>query len=166
MCKQILVVNEDVKSIVLVILNEKPGDVAAETFSIVEISTFMSNGGALGGLNIAPTTNIPAEAQAIFDKHFGGFLGANNKAFALLATQLVHGGAYVFAVESSMVVAPGKMTSGAIKSINLVKVFSDFSEIETINILDGIAEGQLLGTGEEKPETVGYAFPWLSKAWP
>ena len=171
LAKQTLIVGNDVKSIVFIILNEKPGDVAAETFSIVEISTLMSNGGgnnALGGISINPTTEIPDEAKAVFNKHFGGFLGANNIPFALLATQMVHGGAYFFAVESTMVTSPGRMTSGKVKTINLVKVFSDFSEIESIEVLGGASAATLEESKNESGSNgvLNYAFTWSTKMWP
>lgn len=162
LCEQNLITGKDVKSIVLVVLNEKPGDVRGDNFSIVEIRTLLSNGGALGGVNIDPTTNISAEAKEVFDKHFGGFLGSTNKAFALLATQVVHGLAYIFAVESDMVVSPSAMRKGT-KSINLVKLYSDYSEIETVEVLRGAP------VQEENASSgpLGYAFTWAtSPNWP
>ena len=106
LAEQTLITGKDVKSIVLVVLNEKPGDVNGENFSIVEISTLASNGGQMGGLMIDPKTEIPADAKEVWDKHFAGFVGANNTPFALLATQVVNGIAYLFAVESTMIVSP------------------------------------------------------------
>ena len=152
LAEQNLVIGKDAKNIVLVILNEKPGDVDGSSFSIVEITHLLSEGGTFGGLNINPTTKIPDDAMKVFDKHFGGFLGANNKPFALLATQVVHGAAYVFAVESDMIISPNTMTSGT-KSVNLVKVYSDFTEIETTPVL--------VGSPQDGEMLVGYAFNWL-----
>ena len=154
LCKQTLIVKEDVKAIVLVVLNEKPGDVDGSNFSIVEIKTLVSDGGAhkLGGLDIAPVTEIPAEALEIFNKHFGGFLGAKNKPFALLATQMgVRGGGYLFAVESDMVVSPTSMVAGT-KSVNLVKIYGAFDEIETTPVL--------VGSNPNAEMLVGYSFTW------
>ena len=164
LAEQTLVTGKDVKSIVLIVLNEKPGDVDGTKFSIVEISSLMSNGGAFGGLNIDPQTEIPAEAKAVFDKHFAGFVGANVKPFALLATQLVHGGAYVFAVESSMVVSPSLMKSGNTKSVNLVKVFADFSEIETLEVIRGKSEDEAKGNLASANNKTDYAFTWLKNS--
>ena len=159
---QKLIYKEDITSIVLVVLNEKPGDVTGDTFSIVEISNLLSNGGKLGGLVIDPKTDIPAEAKAVFDKHFAGFLGAANKPFALLATQMVRGGAYVFAVESTMVVSPSASKDGTPKSINLVKVFGDFDELDSVEVLSGVAapeDGALKGAAGDT-KALSYAFSW------
>jgi len=162
LCEQKLVVAEDVTSIVLVILNEKPGDVNGENFSIVEIDTLLSNGGKLGGLSINPVTDIPAEAKEVWDRHFAGFVGANNKPFALLATQVVRGGAYVFAVESTMIVSPTCMKAGDVKSVNLVKIYGDFSEVESVEVLRGSAAG--LKAEHPKDAALDYAFTWSAKA--
>ena len=158
LAEQNLVTGKDIKAICLVILNEKPGDLHGETFSVVDIQSLLSDGGLkLGAININPTNEIPADAKEVFDKHFGGFLGAKNKAFALLATQIVHGVAYVFAVESQMLVKPLNggniaLASDDYSSIKLVKVYSDFSEIETLDVISGY----------NKSDSLGYAFTWLT----
>ena len=144
MAEQTLVTGKDVKSIVLVVLNEKPGDVDGSNFSIVEISTLISNGGQMGGMNIDPQIKIPADAMEVFEKQFAGFVGAQVKPFALLATQVVRGAAYVFAVESTMIVSPSFMKANQPKSVNLVKLYSDFSEIETIEVIRGTKPAELL----------------------
>lgn len=159
LAEQNLIIGKDVRSIVLVILNEKPGDVDGSTFSVVEIQTYLSSGtGKLGGININPTTDIPADAKAVFDKHYGGFFGANNTPIALLATQAVNGIAYFFAVESKMVVSPTAeqtlYTSGNQRTIQLVKMYGNYNEIEVTDILSGSAAGQLLG--EANPDLVNW----------
>ena len=141
LCEQTLVTGKDVKSIVLVVLNEKPGDIDGTAFSIVGIDNLLSNGGALGGFNIAPTTTIPDEAKAVFDKAFQGFLGSNVKPFALLATKIVHGVEYAFAAELSMVIKSGTFTTGN-KSIAIVKVFSDYSEVSIDTIIEGYGKAE------------------------
>lgn len=155
LCKQTLITGQDITNVALVILNEKPGDMHGETFSIVEIRVVVSDSGKklLGTMRIAPTTDIPADAKEVFDKHFGGFLGAKNKAFALLGTNSsIRGGEYLFAVESEMLVGPNSMASGT-KSVNLVTVYGDFDEIKTEPILVGTApEGMTL--------KVSYSFQW------
>lgn len=166
LCHQTLNTAKDIDSIVLLVLNEKPGDMHGETFEIVTIEPYLSNGGMLGGFSIEPTTTIPAEAQNIFDRHFSGYFGANTKAFALLATKVVHGACYVFAVESSLEATnPMSFTKGK-KSIQLVSLYSDFSEVNTITVLEGTAknsESNLLQGSNDA--TLRYAFTWL-KNWP
>lgn len=166
LAEQRLITANDVHSIVLLILNDKPGDVDGSKFSVVEIKTLLSNGGrnVLGGINITPTTNIPEDAQAIFDKHFAGFLGANTSAFALLATQMVNGIAYYFATESTIVGtrkddASSIVVDPSMKNIQIVTVYTYFNQIDTIDVLSGFApvmksdgsasteESSLLGDG-------------------
>ena len=138
LAEQTLVTGKDVKSIVTVILNEKLDDVGGNTFSVVSIEPLVSNGGNMGGLNINPTTNIPEDAMTTFNKHFAGFVGAYVKPFALLATQVVKGVAYLFAVESTMIVTPSKLQTYP-KSVQLVKVYTDFSEVEFTDVVTGEA---------------------------
>ena len=172
LAEQNLVTGNDVRSIVLLILNEKPGDVRGENFSIVEIRTLLSNGGSklMGGINIAATCDIPKDAQEVFDKHFGGYFGAKNKAFALLATQVVNGIAYYFAVESSMVVNTGadstEYAASDTKSVQIVKCFSSFNDIETVDVISGSGK-PVLSSDDKKDGKLGYAFTWLSSSnWP
>ena len=146
--KQTLVTGKDVENIVLVILNEKPGDKGGESLSVVEIRTLFSSGGALGGYTINPQINIPADAKAEFDKHFAGFTGANLEPFALLATQVVNGIAYVFAVTSTLVLSPACMERSNSKSVKLIKIYNKFDKVEMLDVLDGGKPG------------VGYAFNW------
>jgi len=180
LCEQNLVTATDVKGIALVILNEKAGDVRGETLSLVEIKTCLSDKGSakLGGITIAPSTEISETAMKVFNKHFGGLLGATNKPFAVLATQIVNGVAYFFAVESTMFVSPTSdngfvLSAGNTKSINIVKVYSNFDEIQTIPVLEGAAPAEKDDTSEtsadetlgkvladNKKATLKYAFNW------
>lgn len=150
LAEQTLITGKDVKSVVLIVLNEKANEDGPSVFSLVEIKTYLSNGGAMGGVNISPMTDIPESALAEYNKHFAGFLGGYNKPFALLATQVVHGVAYYFAVESTMFINQNEEKSvlgsgGDIASIQIVKVFSDFSEIESTEVITG-DKGNLLKT--------------------
>jgi len=147
--KQTLTSGKDVENIVLVILNEKPGDKGGESLSVVEIRTLFSNGGTLGGYTINPQINIPADAKAEFDKHFAGFTGANIEPFALLATQVVNGIAYVFACTSSLVLSPACMERSNSKSVKLVKIYNKFDKIEMLDVL-GDTEKHL-----------SYSFSWI-----
>lgn len=144
---QKLVTKDDVKNIVLVILNEKPGDVGGNTFSVVEIRRLLADGSNLmGGVNVAPTTKIPEDAMKTFNERFGGGLfGATTKPIALLATQVVNGVAYYFATESTLVTGPvGNIDVMANKpehvNINIVKIFSNYHDIETKLVLEGTKE--------------------------
>jgi len=179
LCEQNLVTAKDVKGIAIVVLNEKPGDIGGESLELVEIkSCFTDKGMKLGGINITPSAEIPEDAMKVWNKHFGsGFFGASNKPFALLATQVVHGVAYFYAVESTMIVSPiGNdglvMSAGNNKSITIVKLFSEYPEMQSMTILEGVEDAILEGTGEAAPGVLGpvlvdnqknvvkYAFNW------
>lgn len=143
LAKQTLVAEKDVSSLVLLILNEKVGDVRGESFSIVEIRTLLSDAGLVGGYHIDPTTNIPEDIQKIFDNVFGGFFGATNKPFALVATQVANGMAYVFAVESSMQVSPTVMEKSNTRTISLIKIYGNYNKIETVaEVITGSVPGE------------------------
>lgn len=144
---QKLITKDDIKNIVLVILNEKPGDVGGNTFSVVEIRRLLADGSNLmGGVNVAPTTTIPEDAMKIFNERFGsGLFGATTKPIALLATQVVNGIAYYFATESTLVTGPvGNIDVMANMpehvNINIVKIFSNYHDIETKLVLEGTKE--------------------------
>lgn len=164
LAEQNLITGKDIKNIVLIVLNEKPGDVGDETFSIVSIEPFISDMGLAGGYTVAPSTDISAEAKEVFDKAFQGFVGSNVKPFALLATKIVKGVEYVFAAEMNMIVSPTVMKTSDTKSVALIRVFSDFSEIGIDTIIEGSSPAD---DGKEGGGPLGYAFTWLTGAnWP
>ena len=98
LAEQYLTTGKDQKNIVLLIFNEKDMDC-----SLVNIERVVEGGAELGGTQIVGTTDIPADAQKVFDTVLAGFVGATVKPFALLATQVVKGVNYVFAAEVSTV---------------------------------------------------------------
>ena len=160
LAKQTLITAKDVTSLALVILNEKPGDVAGETLSIAEIQRLITDEGLMGGFHIDPMTTIPEEALKVFNMRFGKFVGATNKPIALVATQVVNGMAYIFAVESSRVVAPAAGASVSVSpvEISLVKIFSNYDTIETVcDVLSGSSVAENAKYSETK---FGYAFTW------
>ena len=100
LAEQYLTTGKDQKNIVLLIFNEKDMDC-----HLVNIERVVEGGAELGGTQIVGTTDIPEDAQKVFDNVLGGFVGATVKPFALLATQVVKGVNYVFAAEVSTVTA-------------------------------------------------------------
>ena len=163
LCKQTLVTKKDITSLVLVILNEKDDDVRGEFITLVEIKTLLSDAGLAGGYHIDPITEIPNEIREIFDKSFKNFLGATNNPFALVATQVVNGIAYVFAVESDMIISPDEFIKSNSKSISLIKVYSSSNKVEVLN---EVLRGSI---PEVEKNKLGYAFTWLTKSstiWP
>ena len=160
LCKQTLVTKKDITSLVLVILNEKDDDVRGEFITLVEIKTLLSDAGLAGGYHIDPITEIPNEIREIFDKSFKNFLGATNNPFSLVATQVVNEIAYVFAVESDMIISPNAVVKSNGKSISLIKVYSNYNKVEVLReVLEGAAPDQENDNSNNK---LGYAFTWLA----
>lgn len=148
LAEQRLIVAKDVRSIVLIVVNQKPEDIKGENLSIVDIRTLVSDGGQkMGGLNISPTTDIPAEIMEVFNKHFNGFLGSNIKPIALLATRVVNGMEYTFAVESEMVINKNSVQSSNNVSINIVRIYSNYNEIKFEEVISGSKDGEGLLEG-------------------
>ena len=136
---QTMVTGTDVHNVVLIVLNEKD-----DKFSIVEITNVLSDSGKLGGVHIAPTTQIPEEALAVFNKNFDGFLGSRVVPFALVATQVVNGAKYIFAAETEMVLSKEMMKKGNYGKVVLVSVYSNYDSIEFKDILEGVpSQGEL-----------------------
>lgn len=147
LCEQTILTGKDVRSLVVVVINQKIGDVRGETMSIVEIQTVLTNGNALGGYNIEPLTTIPEEVQKVFDKKFEGWVGSEVTPFALVASQMVNGIAYVFAATIKPVVSP---SVGNITKVQLVKVYANRDQApEFIDVIDGSStDNKLLGAAK------------------
>ena len=107
LCEQTVLTGRDTKNAVLMVLNEKP-----EGFSLASITPIVESGAPLGGITVDVTADIPADAQAAFDKAFAQFVGSNLTPFALLATQAVHGTNYIFAVVVDAIVGMNRGVLG------------------------------------------------------
>lgn len=133
-------IDNNLRNVCLMILNEKSDDVGGNTFRIVSIEQVLSDSSEFGALKINISINIPEDAMTTFERYFGkgsGYVGSLIKPFALLGKQMVHGLAYIFAVESTMIISPkDQKFISAPKSVQLVKLYSNFSEVEFIPILN------------------------------
>lgn len=99
LAEQLVLTGKDTKNVVLLIFNEKGMDC-----TLVGIERVVEGGFGAGGTEVDVKTDIPEDAQAIFDKAFGAFVGSVVKPFALLATQVVAGIDYKFIAEVTPVV--------------------------------------------------------------
>lgn len=165
LASQTLITGQDVHNVVLIVLNEKPnGAVDGSDISLVQIENVLSDGGALGGLQVAPTIEIPEEAQKVFDDNFMGFMGSKVTPFALLGTQMVNGVKYVFAAETNLIVNPSCIQTGNTKKVVLVTVFANYASVEFTPLIEGAS------ASSSDSGTLGYAFTWLAaktnKSWP
>lgn len=103
LAEQTLICGKDVKNVVLVIFNEQANAIDLTLVSIERVVEGAPKG-VLGGTEVDPKTDIPVDAKAVFAKGIAGFVGSKLEPFALLATQVVSGVNYIYAVEVTPVV--------------------------------------------------------------
>lgn len=122
LAEQLLITGKDTKNIVVLIFNEKGMDC-----NLVNIERVVEGGAEFGGTQIVGTTDIPADAQKVFDKALAGFVGSTVKPFALLATQVVDGVNYIFAAEVTTLAleAEKKLAVVTVNSITGNVAFTD-----------------------------------------
>lgn len=139
LAEQVLTTGRDTTNVVLIVLNEREGG-----FAINSIETVVAAGGALGGVAVAPTREIPEDAQGAWNRAFEGFVGSDVRPFAVLGTKVTKGLNYIFAAEIFPVGQPLE------KRVTLV-VVNDMAERPLfVDILPARDSGAL-----------GYAFTWL-----
>ena len=142
LAEQTVLTGKDTTNIVVLIFNEKPKEMKC---TLVNIERVIEQGGPEGGINVDVKTEIPAEAQAEFDKAFEGRLGLNIKPFALLGTQVVNGVNYFFACEVTGVTAEPQTSVAVV----------------TVNSNTGVVSFDDLIIGTKTAKSLGYAFTWL-----
>ena len=137
LAEQLVLTGKDTKNVVLLIFNEKGMDC-----TLVNIERVVEGGDGMGAVKVDVKTDIPEDAQKAFDNVLGGFVGANIKPFALLATQVVKGINYVFAAEIDLV------TETPVKKVAVVTVNDLEKKVSFADILKSeleIALGKPLG---------------------
>ena len=142
LAEQLLMDGKDTKNVVLVIFNQKPGQIGDA--SLVSIERVVEQGVGVGGTVVDVKTEIPADAKAAFDAAFEGYVGVKVEPFALLGTQVVKGTDYIFAAEVTPIVAE------PVKYVALVTVNA---LTKRVTITDMLAS---------KQDSLGYAFTWLA----
>lgn len=142
LAKQTIVAGKDTENVVIVFFRE-----TKEGVTLSGIERVVEGGGELGGVKVDVKTDIPDDAQKAFSEMFEGYVGANVKPFALLATQMTNGINYIFVAE----VDPVVMTKVPHKEINLVTVNKTAGKIAFVSLL----------TSKHDVMSLGYAFTWL-----
>lgn len=133
LAEQTLVLAEPVKNIVVIIFNEAPG-AGPDDLTIVSIKTLVEGGNGFGAtvIDVETGENINKTAQKLFEQRFGGFCGSVVTPFALLGTQVVRGTNFIFACESTPVLADN---DGSYKKAVLV-IMNDLSDdVQFVDIL-------------------------------
>ena len=133
LAEQTLVLENPVKNIVVIIFNEAPG-AGPNDLTVVSIKTLVEGGTGFGAteINVETGDNINKTAQRLFEQRFGGFCGSVVTPFALLGTQIVRGTNFIFACESTPVLADN---DGSYKKAVLV-IMNDLTEdVQFIDML-------------------------------
>lgn len=144
LAEQVIVTGRDTKNVVLVIFNEKPGDVE---LTLVSIERVVEGGGPLGGVQVDVKTRdvcIAGEEAEAWTNAFSGYVGASVEPFALLGKQMVKGVNYIFAATLTPVV-PEPVSKVVIVTINPMIGTLSFADIMT----------------DKHEASLGYAFTWL-----
>lgn len=143
LAKQILTTGRDTTNVVLLIFNEKPGDMEA---TLVSIDRLVEGGLPFGGVQINPTTDIPVNAKEVWDAAFSDRIGLSATPVAYLGSQVATGMNYIFIATTAPVV-PDAETSLQLVSVNDMTKNVTFADI----------------FGNKADMLVGYAFTWLGK---
>lgn len=141
LAEQTILTGRDSKNIVVLIFNEKASDVDSAT--LVGIDRVVQSGGQLGGTAIDAKTEIPEDAQKVWETAFDGFVGSKVEPFALLGTQLTNGTNYIFAATLSPV------TSEPVSKVVLVTINEAIKGASFVDIL-----------ADRQEASFGYAFTW------
>ena len=141
LAEQVVVSGRDTKNAVVLIFNEKPGDME---LSLVGIEHVADAGGALGGTDIDICVDFTEEEKIVWNEAMSGFVGAEIKPFAIIGTQVTNGVNYIFMAESTPVVPNGE------KKLVLVTINDKFKKVSIADVLANKAEAAL-----------GYSFTWL-----
>jgi len=92
LAEQTVTNGEDTKNVVILIFNEKQDSMDV---SLVDIHRIVESGGKLGGTQINLTTEIPEDAQEVFDNRVTR-LGATVTPVAFIGTKVTSGTDYKF----------------------------------------------------------------------
>ena len=128
LAEQTVLTGKDTKNVVVVVFNEKPGEM---DLTLVGIEHVVDEGGKLGGIDVDVKTKIPVEAQEALAKVLEGYVGVDVNAFALLGTQVTTGVNYIFAAEVKSV------TAEPVTNVDVVVANPMTNEIAFSDILAG-----------------------------
>ena len=138
LAEQTIISSQNRKNIVIMIFNESVDG----TVSLISIDRVMEGGAPLGGLQICPTVNIPAEAMDAFNDSVTELLGVAIKPFALLGTKVTKNTNFVFAATCTPIVENPQA------KLTLIVVNSETKDVIFYNLL------------ADKLHALGYSFTW------
>ena len=139
LAEQTVLTGKDTKNIVLIIFNEKPGDMNDPT--VVNIERIIESTDGFGGTAIDVKSDIPDEAIDVFNAALEVHIGARFEPKALLATHVTGRGVeYAFLTEMTPI------TIDAEKTVYIIVVDSLTKSVSCTDILSD--------------PKLGYAFNW------
>ena len=119
--------------------------------SLKNVISIVEGGGEFGGVVINVTTDIPKEAQLVFDEAIAGYVGSDIEILAYLGSQVTTGTDYIFLISSKAVVAgpsPVKLAVATVnsedKSIRIEPIFDD-EDLKSYKVLRNENVGKPLG---------------------
>lgn len=141
LAEQVLTTGRDTKNVVLIIFNERPGDME---LTLVSIERVLEGGLPMGGITVDPCMYLPDEAVEVWSEAFEGFVGSDILPVCYLGSQIVKGINYIFAAQVNPLVveklANQKLAVVIINSLTKQVAFSDLLSNKT---------------------ELGYAFTWM-----
>lgn len=140
LAEQLITTGRDTKNIVILVFNEKPGDIE---LSLVGIDRVLESGGQLGGTTVDVDTDISDGILSVWNDAFEGYVGLKITPLALLGTQLVNGMNYTFIAEGEGIVLEPE------KEVFLVTINDKTKRVSITNALVNRQEA-----------SIGYAFNW------
>ena len=143
LAEQTLITANENKNIVVIIFNEKPGSMDDPT--LVNIERVVEGGDGFGGTQIDVETEINKTAQGLFDKAFGGFVGSVVTPFALLGTQVVRGTNFIFACESTPVLADNDEDFKKVAIVTINDIDDNVTFVDLLESKLNVALGAPLG---------------------
>jgi hypothetical protein len=148
LAQQTVLNGRDTNNAIIMVVSEKPG---STELSLKNVISIVEGGGEFGGVVINITTDIPKEAQLVFDEAIAGYVGSNIEILAYLGSQVTTGTDYIFLISSKAVVAgpsPVKLAVATVnsedKSIRIEPIFDD-EDLKSYKVLRNENVGKPLG---------------------
>lgn len=141
LAKQTVLTGKDTTNIVMLVFNEKPGDMVA---TLINIEHILDSGTGLGSVTINDTFDMDENAKATWDDAFEIYIGLRFEPFAYLGTKMTKGLNHIFMA---------KMISAGPDddvSVGLVAVNQMTHRVFVSDVFEDKAEA-----------TLGYAFSWM-----
>ena len=143
LAEQLVTTGKDTKNVVVIIFNEKPGQI---DLTLVNIERVIESGGDLGGI-VVDVKDIDDEAADALNTVLNGYVGMKITPVTQLGTQVTKGCNYILFGTAEPVVQDPKQ-----KAVIII-----------VNKMTGeLSISDLLGTKTEAM-ALGYAFSWLKK---